>query len=86
MFGSGNFERRMDEEKDVGLDARIVVENGIWQRGRGRMRNEKGEETKGEYALKSLVFSLLTRFDTHVGHICVERGWQGNLDSELGIC
>jgi len=51
------------------------------------MRNEKGEEeTKGEYALKSLVFSLLTRFDTHAGHICVERGWQGNLDSELGIC
>jgi len=24
----------MEEEKDVGLDARIVVENGIWQRGR----------------------------------------------------
>jgi len=24
----------MDEEKDVGLDARIVVENGIWQGGR----------------------------------------------------
>lgn len=29
----------MDEEKDVGLDVRIVVENGIWQQGRGRMRN-----------------------------------------------
>ena len=37
------------------------------------MWNEKGEETKGEYALKSLVFSLLTRFDTHAGHVCVER-------------
>lgn len=50
------------------------------------MRNEKAEETKGEYALRSLVFSLMTRFDTHAGHICVERGCQGNLDSELGIC
>jgi len=44
-LGAGNFERRMDEEKDVG----IVVEDGIWQLERGRMRNEKVEETKGEY-------------------------------------
>jgi len=75
----------MDEEKDVGCKDRC----GEWNLAarEGRMRNEKGEEeTKGEYALKSLVFSLLTRFDTHAGHICVERGWQGNLDSELGIC